>query len=826
MRTHPSCEFFVFDGEVYYNNIGLVSGAINQGGATPVSAGCVSLYEINVDRLSGSTDRFIGGSALLETAPSTYDLTTGWVSYPAGDDGQTEGHSYDRHATLQGWWRMDAEMTYAGGATDESGNGRDGEFTGGSLRVPAFSVATATDTNNPPGYPCEDEGYSGIIQTGSAYFDGNAAYSDYIEIGTAATWDAIIGNNTDGGSTEQMSFSLWMYMDDDQENSYPRLFQFGDNGNADGQVWAYVSNTRRIHFSAGFSTTRGEWNTETSAVNTDQWHHIAITYAPTGSGGSFNRPSIYVNGELIALSGETAPAGTYEGITDDDCFIGDRDALDRPWTGYMADFAVWNSILEADEVEALYNAKYGAFKAAGQYIPSTIVDNNYIYPWNVKDGSNLTFRTLGTTPTSPASAVTGAYETDYSYGDILSSSYPMSASIVREFMFGANTFSNARGAGELMTSDITYLPESETAISYYDGDSTLETCATKLGGHYVDGTMEPWLYDSDGRSLGPSTNNGQTAISCNKAWYPHYWAVKSTLDSYGYMSEHYKVTASLSQLDPSTLDGARIHYKVVKDQQIINFISIPSIFYGSQIKPGSVSLKWYYTGSLAGELQDTKQNGELIQVSGNSAGYHNSTGNGVDGTGSVAGVVLYNEGFVLLTGSWALNDKTDLPLINGSTTDYAPSWRFFGAGANDGVTQGTTGTDYNKASFVLSFKGTSEVQTMTMFANAKRGEANYSNNPTFINFSSSLSASTWGAADPNIWVTTSSFAFEENTERTIFNFASSSSPDYSASFKRQVYISRVGIYDDNKNLIGVATLANPVRKEEDQDITFKIKLDI
>jgi hypothetical protein len=41
-----------------------------------------------------------------------------------------------------------------------------------------------------------------------------------------------------------------------------------------------------------------------------------------------------------------------------------------------------------------------------------------------------------------------------------------------------------------------------------------------------------------------------------------------------------------------------------------------------------------------------------------------------------------------------------------------------------------------------------------------------------------------------------------------------------------VYISRVGLYDENKNLIGVATLSNPVRKEEAQDLTFKLKLDI
>jgi hypothetical protein len=41
-----------------------------------------------------------------------------------------------------------------------------------------------------------------------------------------------------------------------------------------------------------------------------------------------------------------------------------------------------------------------------------------------------------------------------------------------------------------------------------------------------------------------------------------------------------------------------------------------------------------------------------------------------------------------------------------------------------------------------------------------------------------------------------------------------------------VYISKVAIYDDKKNLIGIATMANPVLKQEDQDYTFKLRLDI
>jgi len=36
----------------------------------------------------------------------------------------------------------------------------------------------------------------------------------------------------------------------------------------------------------------------------------------------------------------------------------------------------------------------------------------------------------------------------------------------------------------------------------------------------------------------------------------------------------------------------------------------------------------------------------------------------------------------------------------------------------------------------------------------------------------------------------------------------------------------VGIYDKNKKLLGIASLANPVKKTEDVGYTFKITLDI
>ena len=126
----------------------------------------------------------------------------------------------------------------------------------------------------------------------------------------------------------------------------------------------------------------------------------------------------------------------------------------------------------------------------------------------------------------------------------------------------------------------------------------------------------------------------------------------------------------------------------------------------------------------------------------------------------------------------------------------------------------TLTTSFNSASFSMTFKGQSETQVTTMLAHARRGEVNYSNNPTFLENGQS-----------RVFLT-SSHIYEENKDLKLKNFVSSSEPHYSASFERQVFVSRVAVYDRNKNLIGIATLANPVLKKEAEDVSFKIKFDI
>jgi hypothetical protein len=267
--------------------------------------------------------------------------------------------------------------------------------------------------------------------------------------------------------------------------------------------------------------------------------------------------------------------------------------------------------------------------------------------------------------------------------------------------------------------------------------------------------------------------------------YRHFYGLRNSLNFYGTRSPHYLIEFSASNVGNWN-----------KDKQDINLISVPKIFYGTRIKPGSLSLKMYITGTLVGELQDTKYNGELIQVGPE----------GSEGSGSVAGVAMYEEGFLLLTGSWNLtSDAYDFGA--GLTTG---SWLNYAAGANDTTTVSTS------ASFDLSFKGHTETQVLTMYTHARRGEVNFSNNPTFLDYED---------AQNKIYQTSSNVYQEKDTIR-IKNTVSSSYAGYDAPFERQVYVSRVAIYDDDKKLVGVATLSNPILKKEAQDLSFKLRLDI
>ena len=266
---------------------------------------------------------------------------------------------------------------------------------------------------------------------------------------------------------------------------------------------------------------------------------------------------------------------------------------------------------------------------------------------------------------------------------------------------------------------------------------------------------------------------------------PHVTGLKNVLNHYTYLSEHYSFSSSHGD----------------KNSQESNLISIPSIFFDSGIKPGSVNLEFYISGSMIAKLTDKNKNGELIQTDGYSYAQ-------TSGSDSVAGVVLYNEGFVLLTGSWNLTPAS----YNFTYATRQARWCDFAAGAND--------SDNNlapSASFRMEFKGTNEVTTLDMHMIAPKGMLNHSSNPTYRLYDSASVLTTYGY---------NSSSYIENPDIPIKNTISGSICNYSSSFKKQTFISTIGIYDDQRRLIGTVKMAKPVKKTENRAFTFKVKLDI
>lgn len=273
----------------------------------------------------------------------------------------------------------------------------------------------------------------------------------------------------------------------------------------------------------------------------------------------------------------------------------------------------------------------------------------------------------------------------------------------------------------------------------------------------------------------------------------------------GFFGSNHTGSALKNSLNYATRLGQ--HYSFPnKATDIVNLIDIPSIFYGSEIKKGSVELNFYITGTLAGRLTDKYYNGALIQESGT---YSTSNDN------SIAGVVLYNEGIIILTGSWdldsgpTLNDKDYLD----TSVNTNPRWVRFAMGAQDNVDTGSSLTN-GSASYEIKFAGTHKIPNITMLTNANRGELNYTNNPTYIEYNQTAS----------YYPVTGGNFYKEN-ELNIKNIHSSSYTDPTGSLKKTTFITKVGIYDENKKLIGVASLAKPVKKTEDRDLTIKIKMD-
>jgi len=423
------------------------------------------------------------------------------------------------------------------------------------------------------------------------------------------------------------------------------------------------------------------------------------------------------------------------------------------------------------------------------------------------------------------------------------------------------------GPGDVFYNRIRAYPSSSFYI--YSGSAYYQNRSTEPGSNVANVNGVPVgnisLYElnvdrsstSTGRIIGVSSSTSAQNVTDNGTIYPFIYkgpqkvAFKSiTRDQFAadyvtgdVITGSYMMSASITRklyaasagFNDTNKDGAALrnsldyakrygtHYNFSSGSSAqTNVVAIPSIFYGSSIKKGTVDLKMYLTGTLVARCRDSRFNGALIMTGSHSTGHSD---------GDIVGTVLYNEGIIVLTSSVANAAPTPSTVdykeysnrLNTTTvtiTGAEYSWLTFGLGLPQGndasLEHATTSDFFQSASFGLDFAGTHRIPTITMLANANRGELNYSNNPTYAKYESSTAG--------YYPITGSNLYYEQ--QRTIKNTNSSSYSDPTGSLKKTTYITKIGIYDDNKKLIGVASVAKPVKKTEERDLTFKLKLDI
>jgi hypothetical protein len=213
-------------------------------------------------------------------------------------------------------------------------------------------------------------------------------------------------------------------------------------------------------------------------------------------------------------------------------------------------------------------------------------------------------------------------------------------------------------------------------------------------------------------------------------------------------------------------------------------LTFPREFYGSKINPGSVHLDFYINQKLLTSCSDIYKNGVLFS-----------------GTTKV-GFVLYNHGCILINHTGSLGG-----IESWDTFDFQnqpAKWIFFG----------DTGSHYSD--YRIKFEGTTRMPHKTLFCHAPAGYLNNSTNMTFLSHSQEVFA-------------TGSFndSYTEKTNLLIKNIASSSwETALNNKFKKITYISQIHLYDKEQNLIGIAKVANPIRKKEHDKFTIKLDLDL
>lgn len=258
-----------------------------------------------------------------------------------------------------------------------------------------------------------------------------------------------------------------------------------------------------------------------------------------------------------------------------------------------------------------------------------------------------------------------------------------------------------------------------------------------------------------------------------------------------------KETFALKMFASAALDGSGVD----ADTGVIDPGVIANGFTGSNIAVGSVSGSKIYA--------DIGSSANQVKYFGGDVGLIKDTA----GTNAPVGLMWYDQGIAVLDMGKVFCGDQHISGAISAVTEAAPEGTTGTAiigseGGNisgslipdlmvsasvDAIVDHLASTRFGSGSFTAStFQNITNINSTLLFCRATADEFNYSSNPTFRNEDGEIVVIDQGATNP---------------QRTF------------------TFVTTVGLYNSNNELLGVAKLSRPVEKNDEKDLTVRVRLD-
>lgn len=294
----------------------------------------------------------------------------------------------------------------------------------------------------------------------------------------------------------------------------------------------------------------------------------------------------------------------------------------------------------------------------------------------------------------------------------------------------------------------------------------------------------------------------------------------------------YRQFASALLGDSTSAFTAPLDSSNVSDQiDVALFIAFKRLFARDQVKRETFAMKFFQTASInyngtgTGEAETQPQPPNLYVTSTSGSAIYTDigaatnklttfggqVGNIVDSANTArnVGLMFYDRGIVVLdmakitSASQYVSGNIDAmhPLgritlgASGTQTQFLSKLipDFVVSASIDNIVDHVASTRFGSgSSTAITFQNVTNINSTLIFCRAQADEFNYSSNPTFTDSDNRIQVIDVGQED-----TQQSFTF----------------------------VTSVGMYDANDNLLAVAKLSRPVEKSPERDLTFRVRLD-